>query len=204
MSMGMIFHVKLKTLKYLSVPLMVQQFDVWHHVKPVLRDIPDHIVFHIGTNDVPSNKTPETIAESILDLAISSKSTTCDVSILNILIRKDKHQLKAQEVDSYLKKLFKKFNIHYIDQHLNKLRLHLSKRCTSVFSSNFIREISNVFHWKCVLRRPSAEFDTFSAEYKSKGNDINHLKLICKTNLNKLVVAHLNINSVRKKLEALI
>ena len=37
----------------------------------------------------------------ILDLAISSKSTTCDVS--NILIRKDKHQQKAQEVNSYLK-----------------------------------------------------------------------------------------------------
>ena len=36
----------------------------------------------------------------ILDLAISSKSTTCDVS--NILIRKDKHQQKAQEVNNYL------------------------------------------------------------------------------------------------------
>ena len=31
---------------------------------------------------------------------------------------------------------------------------------------------------------PSAEFDAFikSAEYKSKGNDINHLKLIRKMN----------------------
>ena len=31
------------------------------HVKPALRDKPDHIVFHIGTNDAPSNKIPETI-----------------------------------------------------------------------------------------------------------------------------------------------
>ena len=99
------------------------------HVKPVLRDNPDHIVFHIGNNDVPSNKTPETIAKSILDLSIS-KWTTCDVSISNILIRKDKHQQKAQEVNSYLKELCKEFNIHYIDheksikpQHLNKSRL---------------------------------------------------------------------------------
>ena len=67
------------------------------HVKPVLRGNPD-IVFHTGTNDVPSNKTPETI-----DLAISSESTTCDVSISNILIRKDKQQQKAQEVYSYYK-----------------------------------------------------------------------------------------------------
>ena len=65
------------------------------HEKPVLRDNPDHIVFQIGTNDVHSNKTPETIAKSIVDLAISSKKTTCDVSISNILIRKGKYQQKA-------------------------------------------------------------------------------------------------------------
>ena len=70
------------------------------HVKLVLRENLDYIDFHIGINDVSSNKTPETIAKSILDLAISSKSTTCDVSISNILIRKDKHQQKAQEVNS--------------------------------------------------------------------------------------------------------
>ena len=66
------------------------------HVKPVLRDNPDHKVFHIGTNDVPSNKTPETITKSILDLAISSKSTTCDVSTSNSLIRKGKQQQKPK------------------------------------------------------------------------------------------------------------
>ena len=60
---------KLKTLKYLSVPPMVQQLD---HVKPVSRDNTDPIVIHIGNYDVSSNKAPETIAKSILDLAISS------------------------------------------------------------------------------------------------------------------------------------
>ena len=35
-------------------------------------------------------------------------------------------------------------------------------------------------------------------------NDINHLKPIRKTNLNKLVAAHLNFNSKRNKFEALI
>ena len=32
---------------------------------------------------------------------------------------------------------------------------------------------------------------------------MNHLKLIRKINLNKLVVAHLNVNSIRTKFEAL-
>ena len=99
MSTGMTFHVKLKTLKYLSPPLMVQQMYVVSCETSFERQS-HYIVFHIGTNDVPSNKIPEIIAKSILDLAISSKPSTCDVSISNILIRKDKLERKAQEVNS--------------------------------------------------------------------------------------------------------
>ena len=32
------------------------------HIKLVIRDNPDHVVFHIGTNDVPSDKSAEDIA----------------------------------------------------------------------------------------------------------------------------------------------
>ena len=40
------------------------------YVKPCTRENnPDHIIFHVGTNDIPSTKTPEFIARSILDLA---------------------------------------------------------------------------------------------------------------------------------------
>ena len=70
----------------------------------------------------------------------------------------------------------------------------MNKRGTSILSSNFIREISNVFQRQCILRSPSGEFDASSAEYKSKGNEINHSKPIRKINLNKFVVAYLNIN----------
>ena len=91
---------------------MVQQLD---HVKPVSRDNTDPIVIHIGNNDVSSNKIPETIAKSILHLAISSKSTTCDILLSNILTKKDKHQQKAREINSYLNELCKGFNIGYID-----------------------------------------------------------------------------------------
>ena len=107
------------------------------HVKPLLRDNPDHIVFHIGTDDPTLNKT------------ISSKSTMCDASISNILIRKDKHYQKAQEVNSYLKVLCKQFNIDHgksiKPQHLNKSRIHVNDSGTSILSSNVIREILNVF-----------------------------------------------------------
>ena len=146
---------KLKTLKYLSVPPMVQQLD---HVKSVSQDNTDPIVIHIGNNDISSNKTPETIAKSILDFATSSKSTTCDISLSNILTKKDKHQQKAQEINSYLKELCKEFNIRHIDheksikpQHLNKSRLHLNKRGTSILLINFMLEISILYQYQCIL-----------------------------------------------------
>ena len=33
------------------------------HVKPIIRDKPDHIIFHVGTNDIPSDKDAGDIAK---------------------------------------------------------------------------------------------------------------------------------------------
>ena len=122
------------------------------HIKPVLRDKPDHIIFHIGTNDIPSNKNSEDIANSIIELVLSAKSESCDASISNIVVRKDRHQNKCQEVKDHLKEKCREKNINLIDhsknikpQHLNKSRLHLTKKGTSILSSTFIREIKNIF-----------------------------------------------------------
>ena len=55
------------------------------HVKPIIRDKPDHIIFHVGTNDISSDKDAGDIAKSIVDLTMSAKSLICDVSISNII-----------------------------------------------------------------------------------------------------------------------
>ena len=67
------------------------------HVKPIIPDKPNHIIFHVGTNDIPSDKDARDIAKSIVDLAMSAKSPTCDVSISNIITRKDKHNIKLKQ-----------------------------------------------------------------------------------------------------------
>ena len=71
--------------------------------QPIIRDKPDHIIFHVGTNDIPSDKDAGDIAKSIADLAMSAKSPACDVSISNITTTKGKHQHKAQIVNNHLK-----------------------------------------------------------------------------------------------------
>ena len=122
------------------------------HVKPIIRDKPDHIIFHVGTNDIPSDKDAGDTAKSIVDLTMSAKSPTCDVSIAYIITRKDKHQHKAQIMYNYLKEMCTNKSINLIDhiksikhQHLNKSKLLLTKRGTNILSTTFVREISNIF-----------------------------------------------------------
>ena len=43
------------------------------YVKPTLRQNPDQIIVHVGANDVPSNKRPEKIEDSIIGVATSLK-----------------------------------------------------------------------------------------------------------------------------------
>ena len=43
------------------------------HMKPSLRENPDHFVLHIGTNDLNSDRSPELIAKSIADVGSSLK-----------------------------------------------------------------------------------------------------------------------------------
>ena len=115
------------------------------------RDKPDHIILHVGTNDIPSDKNAEDIVKSFVDLAMSTKSQTCDVTISNIITRKSNHKHKAQEVNNHLKEVCTNKNIYLIDhsknikhQDLNKLKLHLTKRGTNILLSTFVREISNI------------------------------------------------------------
>ena len=48
------------------------------YVKPTLREMPTHIILHVGTNDIPTKKAPEQGAENIVNFAINLKRN-CDV-----------------------------------------------------------------------------------------------------------------------------
>ena len=68
------------------------------YVKPSVRSSPDHFILHVGTNDLSSNKSPEEIARSIIDLATSIKNKKHDVSISNIIIRAEDQKLEERGV----------------------------------------------------------------------------------------------------------
>ena len=55
--------------------------------KPSIRDEPDHFIVHIGINDLNSEVSSKSIAESIADLAMFLKTESNDVSVSNIRLK---------------------------------------------------------------------------------------------------------------------
>ena len=72
------------------------------HMKPSLREKPDHIVLHTGTNDLNSYRSQELIEKSITNLVSSLKNDSHDVSISSIVVRNDKFKEKAVQVNENL------------------------------------------------------------------------------------------------------
>ena len=66
------------------------------YMKPSVRAKPDHIILHVGTNDLNSNATPNEIASNIVNIATEMKTEKCDVSISAIIIRTDKQDLNEK------------------------------------------------------------------------------------------------------------
>ena len=84
------------------------------------------------------------------------KTKSCGVSISSITVRKGKHQNKVQEVNDQLRDLRQAKNVYFIDhgksikpQYLNKSRLHLTRRGTSILTllgKYIIFFIGNIFN----------------------------------------------------------
>ena len=58
-----------------------------HYIQPSLSNAPNYFILHVGTNDLDSDKTAESIANTIIDHAMSLKNDQHDVSISNIILK---------------------------------------------------------------------------------------------------------------------
>ena len=125
------------------------------YIKPLQRENSDHYILHVGTNDLCLDRSPELIAKSIIDLALTLKSESHDVSVSNIIVRNDSDTLnkKGCKVNAVLMEMCREKNIYLIDnskkvkpQHINKGKLHLNQKGSRLLSDMFLKEISRVFN----------------------------------------------------------
>ena len=117
------------------------------YVKPSIRENNlDHIVFHVGSNDVPSQKTPQVIAESIVGLGKSVANDNLQVTVSNNVSRNDQWSKKVYEVNKFLLNLCKDVNITFISQsaidakrNLNNSKLHLNIKGSRKLQETFVK-----------------------------------------------------------------
>ena len=66
-----------------------------NYLKLSSRENPDSFALYIGTNDLDSDRSPDLIAKSIVDVVSSLKTIKHDVTILNIIKRNNCFMAKA-------------------------------------------------------------------------------------------------------------
>ena len=64
------------------------------YAQPTIRTTPDHIVIHVGTNDLSSKKESAEISSAIVDLDLKLKSDFRQVSVSNLTTGSDQYRKK--------------------------------------------------------------------------------------------------------------
>ena len=115
-------------------------------MKPTQEKSPAQIIFHIGTNDLVTNKESNEIANNIIQLAKSAKTDKNKVAVSSLVPRKDKLNAKAKEVKTFLKEKREERNIDLISHvNTNARGLH--------FNIYGDRQLTKIF--KIILKKDS-------------------------------------------------
>ena len=147
---------------------------------------------------------------------VKKVSHNTKIAFSSIVTCKDRQNIdkKVLEVNSHLKNYCRQKNIDFIDnnnikeEHLGVKKLHLNKRGNSVLASNILKYLRSTFRnghndSNC-LRIKSVEHISELSE--SNAGDVvvfKSLKDVRIKNLNRIVLPHLNINSLRNKFDLL-
>ena len=123
------------------------------YTKPCIREEnPDHIILHVGTNDLSSDNSTERVGKSIADLAKNLFHENRKVTISGIIPRNDEWN-NSELVNNRLKEMCKSANIDFIDnsknfnrkKHLNNSKLHLNDKGSYKLSNILVNYISRIY-----------------------------------------------------------
>ena len=163
-------------------------------------------------------KNLDEIAKSVVRLASALKTKSCEVSISSITARSDQYRRKAVEVNKELKNLCLENNLFLIDhgntintRHVNGSKLLLNKKGTRILFNNFKEAISNILHGQILLHssyngnngKDNHDSNDYIVKPLRSIRDVQSLNNILMRNMNKIIIARLNINSPRNKFENL-
>ena len=82
------------------------------HIKPTLKNKPERIIIHCGTNDLKNSK-PQSIDKNILSLAKSTQKENNTVLASSIAPRKNHLDKKGKEANIILEKRYNEMNLAF-------------------------------------------------------------------------------------------
>ena len=124
------------------------------YMKPSLRENPDHLILHLDTYNLNTEKSPELIEKFIVELSTTLKGNSRDVGVSNITARTDNSNLneKVCEVNAYLTEMYKERKLNLISHskkikpnHLNRGKLHLNQKGSKVLYDAFFERNIHCF-----------------------------------------------------------
>ena len=189
---------------------------------------PDRIILYVGISD----NSPEQVGKSIVDLVKNLFHDNRKVTISGLIPRNDEWNKKAELVNNHLKEMCKSANIDFIDnsknfnpkKHTNNSKLHLNGKVSYKLSNILVKYISIIYKWHDVNKPfvniisndiTSNIFDVCTESVSKTAPPIrnpnleseclgNRQKSLRTSNLHRIIIAQININSIRNKFEALV
>ena len=124
-----------------------QMFD---YVKPTLEMEPDQLIIHVGTNDLRKFENNDTIIDNIMKLALHCHEVSgIPVVVSSLTCRDDNFRDRILPINNALRGRCEERNMGFIDNsniknfHLNRSKLHLNAKGTSLIAKNLKSVTSN-------------------------------------------------------------
>lgn len=118
--------------------------DMKYHAIPSMEYQPNHVILHVGTNEVRTRITAEDIASHIIDIGNTLKDDNNDVTISGLVYRKNTDDnTKIDDINNNLKILCRERNFLFLDNSNIPPRflrdgVHLNKAGNDVFFNNLL------------------------------------------------------------------
>ena len=176
----------------------------------IIKEKPDVLIVQVGINDITNNVNLLTKVKKIFN-KVSKELPSKSIAFSSIINCKDKTNIQKtlKDTNARLKNFSKQQGISFIvnsgikDFHLGKRKLYLHKKGNSAFAENLLHYINRANWSFCPYDLVIVNECLSNSLEKAKSGTNSSLQTIRKDNLNKLIFANLNINSIPNKFDSL-
>ena len=174
--------------------------DICDYIKPELRQKPDVVIVHCGTNDIPNNiNTVKKIKKLVKEIEENNHENIPQVVISSIIKRYDQdYNEKIQSINDKLQWSSTSKGLSFIDNYnfdkscLNKGKLHLNRRGSSFSANNFKKFVNTLWTSEPLVK-------VFPNAHEHPTNSLDGLKSLRIHNHSNITLPYLNMKSIRKR-----